>query len=259
MMFKTAIVTPDFAAQLLKANTNNRPISKASVRLYASEMRAGRWTNNGDTIRLSKGGRLLDGQHRLLAVISAGIPVQMTIVEGLDDDTFKTIDQGRKRTNADILAIAGEKNTNRLAAAARAVFMIERGLVSSMASVVPGDIIETLERRPEIRMWVSRMCSMKSVKSHFPASLGGLAALYAERYGSEVVESFLTALSDGAGLEKGNPALVLRERFLFRARGQSITYQTQLAFMIKAMNAYVAGKKLSFLRFHADEQFPSIA
>lgn len=66
------IITPKKARELLKLNTRNRKLSKALVSKYAGDMRAGRWPYNGDPIRVSKDGVLLDGPApRLSLTISA--------------------------------------------------------------------------------------------------------------------------------------------------------------------------------------------
>src|SRR3954467_14111979 len=64
-------VTPDLAAQWLRANTGNRPVREAHVRSLAEEITADRWKVTHQGIAFSLSGRLMDGQHRLRAVIRA--------------------------------------------------------------------------------------------------------------------------------------------------------------------------------------------
>lgn len=68
---KVETITPDIAKTMLGENVNNRRISHDNVNMFAREMRNGEWRFNGEAIKFSKDGRLLDGQHRLLAVIAA--------------------------------------------------------------------------------------------------------------------------------------------------------------------------------------------
>ena len=116
---KTEIVTitPKMAGELLNANLNNRPKSMRRAKILAEIMRRGEWIFNGDTIRVSESGVLLDGQHRLTAIVESGIPQKSILVTGLEDDSFKTIDTGKGRTGGDVLAIEGIANYNVVAAA----------------------------------------------------------------------------------------------------------------------------------------------
>jgi hypothetical protein len=98
-------ITPEIARRYFEANGPNRHISDVKVDSYARDILAGRWKVNGESIKFSKAGRLLDGQHRLLAVIKSGRPVQMMVTYGLDDDTMDTIDRGRPRSIGDLLSI----------------------------------------------------------------------------------------------------------------------------------------------------------
>lgn len=118
-------ITPKYATELLESNTSNRPLSEKTVDRYADDMRDGAWQANGDPIRISKSGVLLDGQHRLTALRKSGITISMVIIEGLNDEAFKTIDTGKKRNAADVLAIAGFHNPTITAAAARIVDIIK--------------------------------------------------------------------------------------------------------------------------------------
>src|SRR5690606_5321337 len=74
------VLTPDTAVRLLERNTLNRPLSDQHVKRIASQISAGKWRFNGDTIKLSECGDVLDGQHRLWAVIEAKKPVETLIV-----------------------------------------------------------------------------------------------------------------------------------------------------------------------------------
>src|SRR5262245_19389750 len=73
-------ITPQMAADLLKDRPPNRPISKARVRLMIEDMRAGRWVDNGEPLILTEDLRVLDGQHRLQAVMDSGCTITFLVV-----------------------------------------------------------------------------------------------------------------------------------------------------------------------------------
>lgn len=98
------MVTPEMAAEWLKSNTKNRSLSQAIVNYYAAEMKAGRWELNGETIKFYENGTLKDGQHRLSAVVKAGVPVEMEVRFGVPNDSI-ICDRQRKRSVADMINI----------------------------------------------------------------------------------------------------------------------------------------------------------
>ena len=74
-------VTPEQAAAWLSNNPRNRPLMENRVAAYTSAMRSGGWAEKSrDPIEVLDTGRLLNRQHRLTAVIRAGIPVRMRVV-----------------------------------------------------------------------------------------------------------------------------------------------------------------------------------
>lgn len=102
-------ITPDIAREYLKFNCENRPVSKAHVQFLSKMMKNGEWKLNGEAICF-EGDRLVNGQHRLHAVISAGIPVAFLVVRGCERDSFITYDSGKNRSAADVLSIKGVPN-----------------------------------------------------------------------------------------------------------------------------------------------------
>lgn len=91
-------ITPKKAAEWLKRNVANRPLSQRTVTNYATAMADRAWKLNGDSIRFNGSGDLIDGQHRLTGCVKAGVPFDSYVIRGLDHDAFDTIDQGRRRT-----------------------------------------------------------------------------------------------------------------------------------------------------------------
>jgi len=108
-------ITPEMAKEILENNhADQRKIKESRVRKYAEEIAIGAWIINGETIVISENGRLLDGQHRVLAVIRANEPIRTLLVENVPEqqngyDTFATINT-ENRSNADALYIAGFKD-----------------------------------------------------------------------------------------------------------------------------------------------------
>jgi hypothetical protein len=115
-------ITPVKAAEMLAANTANRPLSRSTVRAFAEGMRRGDWLVTHHGIAFDTAGVLVDGQHRLAAVVEADLPVEMAVFTDVEPDTFDVLDTGKKRNAADVLAIEGEKSATLLAAMVRTVW-----------------------------------------------------------------------------------------------------------------------------------------
>lgn len=110
MNSSTITITPELAREYLAKNIDkNRPIRKAVVHAYAEQMKRGEWKITPQGISFDQKGRLIDGQHRLMAVIESGAKVPMYVTTGVPVDRMLMIDCGTKRTAADILSIANPK------------------------------------------------------------------------------------------------------------------------------------------------------
>ena len=113
------LVTPEYARELLNHNTNNyRPVNRDSVSKLARSMKDGLWQENGESVVLNEDGILVDGQHRLHAVIESGASVWMYIMKGIAV-TCNVWDGGRTRTEMDHAHAAGLDTTLRMITLAR--------------------------------------------------------------------------------------------------------------------------------------------
>ena len=110
MYSKVITITPEMAREMLDRNMkNNRRVSKENVMRYARIMKAGGWNLTHQGIAFDTNNQLIDGQHRLNAIIQANVPVKMQVtydVEHTDGEAF-TIDAGLKRTTLNIMQISG--------------------------------------------------------------------------------------------------------------------------------------------------------
>jgi len=96
-------MTPDLAMSILEKNTGNRTIRPSKVSEYAIVIRNGDWQLTPQGVIISKDGRLLDGQHRLHAIVKSGVTVPMVVSEGVDEELYKYLDRGAARSTADAL------------------------------------------------------------------------------------------------------------------------------------------------------------
>lgn len=133
------LITPKMAEKMLANNYEfNRKIRSTVVRTYARDMENDCWytdiTNNQIVpICISKTGKLLDGQHRLAAIVLANKPVWMWVQKGLSEESYAQMDNGLKRTTADIV---GGKGSNILCALAKMTYTTKNGSLALNSSIV---------------------------------------------------------------------------------------------------------------------------
>lgn len=102
---------------MLERNTCNRTLRENHVRNLASDMVLGLWREEtGESIKFSKSGQLIDGQHRLHAVVRAQKSIRFMVVVGLSPNVMDVIDTGIKRNASDVLYLKGVKNASVAAA-----------------------------------------------------------------------------------------------------------------------------------------------
>lgn len=105
MRSEVMTVTPEMAIKWLQNNYNNRKVRTRVVETYARQMKAGKWDLTGNGITISVDGEIIDGQHRLHAIVESGCSVQMLVC--FDADKSMNYDNGFKRTIADQIRMSG--------------------------------------------------------------------------------------------------------------------------------------------------------
>lgn len=104
--FTTELVTPEMASQWLEKNYDKqRPVRVSHIDSLAEAMKRGEWKLNHQPIAFDAYGMLIDGQHRLWAVVMSGCSVQMAVARGVPRNTYATIDVGARRSLSDALGL----------------------------------------------------------------------------------------------------------------------------------------------------------
>jgi len=258
----TAILTPETAEEILRRNPDNRKLrvdaEARSVKSYAGAMQRGEWVLNGETIIISRDGLLNDGQHRLSAIVRAGVAVPVMLTFGVERDTRHTVDQGAIRTNGSILAMYGYKNASALATAARFLWCLENG--RPFASVASSDqIIATVEAHPGLEQAITE-CRHLGVA--FRVSLGTVAVAFylCEKSNAGVACDVLRRAHTGLGINRNDdPVFALRRRYQNHLTGlRPLDGDEVAALFIKAFNNTVNGEYVQHLSWRRDEIFPIV-
>lgn len=245
------LVTPALAGLWLETNGLNRPLSMTAVQRYAVEMREGRWLLDGASIRFAHDGRLLDGQHRLRACIVADTAFTTVVMRGLDPASFTVMDDGRKRTAADVLAISGEKNSAVIAGATRYVGAYEAGRLFAKGSPrykswTNQHSVDIIHRHPGLRTSVIFGEHCRAILQ--PAMGTALHYICAQKDANRA-DAFFDSLADGLNLDTGNPVYTLRQRLIEeRAKKTQLPTERQLELVARAWNAARTGRTLARLQ-----------
>lgn len=255
---KIETITPKIADEMLERNHKNRYLSDDRAKLYAEAMTEGEWQENGETVKFTEDGELIDGQHRLKAVVLSKTQQRMLVVRGLKYEHIQTIDIGRKRSNADMLEINGYKNKLNLAAAVGICLDFYSGqYIQKKKQKSPTRILKYIKANPRIALIVNntvKYAHNTKLRSMISTSL--LAALYHQfsMVSKTKADLFWDDFINAQKLNATSPPRVLREKLsamarnIHRARGEGwrreiISYATQ------AFNAYVNGKSLTQLKY----------
>jgi len=256
------LITPAVAQELLDATppgTNFRKLSENEARKYARFMAAGTFRSlNGQTISIDNDGAIVDGQHRLRAIVISGQSLWMLVVRGVETSDAATIDVGYIRRLVQVLQGEGVKHYNVAAALA---YWSQWYLTGSRP-----------DRRTDLQQqlnfvhktpFVAEACGLGAYVDHvIPGAHGALLYLLAKNAGCEgQAREFLTSIATGANLGLNSPAFRLRKKMLgfehTKGAKKTMDARGKLALLIKCWNLHRLGLPCLRLHWQDGEAFPA--
>lgn len=243
--FEEETITPGLAAKYLEHNRKNRPIARGTVEFYADAIKAGHWLFNGEAIKFDCNGDLVDGQHRLHAIVKAGKAIQTLVIRGLDPQAFKTIDTGRTRNGGDVLALRGIPYSGAMSSAYRLLFRFVNGKAADKRRISNTQLLELVDRHPQM-IELGTEAMRAPITNDFYAKQHQIFFFYlAHSVDAELARKFLTELHKPDGVEGCLNARYLRER-LAAVLEEVIPPATKVrwVWLIQAWNATVAGERV---------------
>lgn len=240
------IVDAARAVEFLSLNHyGNRSVSKRYVGRYAREMENGTWIEDTE-IKIDETGMLLDGQHRLRAVIESNTKQRFMVTRGWPQKTIQTLDAGRCRSFAVQSKMLGETIGERHAAAARFCLLLDMGGFTN--SYMPS--------RSEIKNWIARLepqlshCLNKIKGRPSMSAAAYVAVILASKIHPGPVDEFITQVMGGELLTKEDPAHQFRE-YLFATKQKNNSTHNNLERFVKtasAIAAHIAGQRRQLIR-----------
>lgn len=259
-------VTPEAADDWLKNRNHpkNRALSERVATKYARTMKEGRWLPTHQGLAFDEDGFLIDGQHRLRAIVLAGVPVEMFVIPGCDFETFAVLDSGHKRGAGQLLHVS---HSHQVAASARVLAALSGDYKTQMreplyvADLETYQVIEIVDQWPELVKYAAAVhrCHL-TTRINRTMHLAVLAQASRTRYAPRI-PSWIDGLSTGADLNATDPRLLLRNRFIKDGPLLSGTAQRRQTYglIVRAWNAHARHRPIGNLKVREDEGVLTIA
>lgn len=247
------VVDPEMAREMLAHNENNRNLRPAVVSSYARDMVNGDWMPTAETVKFDWHGRLIDGQHRLHAVIEAATPVPLTVARGLQPEAQTVLDMGARRTASDALAWNGLKVYNTtIAAVARLATAYDAGVIKNAASdvsvkVTNSEVLSWVERNPLVTEAAALAHQVSPGIGSTPSPTAFVALKFMELDVDDAIE-FLRSTAEFKTEGRNDPRATLIATFNRMSRERSRPRPaTQISMFFRAWNAWREGRSITKL------------
>lgn len=195
-------ITPALATEWIKLNDNIRSPNKHHVSTLARDMREGRWQLTGEAICFTTDGQLVNGQHRLLAIIKSNTSITTLVVRGVTQEAVVAMDRGRTRSHGHNLTALGVKHATTVAAIASRYRARKAGIwtvhFGSSARMTTSETVElVLPRKEEFERYAYAAHAQRNFHRTSPAVIGSLYMLAHEVH-PELANQYFSALLGGS-------------------------------------------------------------
>jgi len=273
-------IGPTKAKQLLETNIEGqRNIVKAYVEKLAAQMAAGKWLLSNDAIVIQNG-RLINGQHRLTAVILSGVR-QIFLVLRLSDDSdlYAVLDSGKSRTVADVLKREEIGYCSRMAALTKLLLEYNKGLLTPLgmkfqkmptaaeknydAILTRPEIVGYARKNaPELHSIIQTVSKLTDGRNFINRTIAGtFMEIARQKRDDGLLErawKYLEAVILGGEVRSG-AAYILRERLIKNATSKAKLPRSYiLALFIKGFNFFCRGEEPVQLAIREGEPFPRL-
>jgi hypothetical protein len=250
-------VTPELAQRWLERNSRNRKISAATVDRYSRDMLNLEWPFTGDPIRFSDRLALLDGQHRLTAIVETEVALTLLVMIGFGQSVQTFMDGGRKRHISDTLALDETPNYIAVSSLVNLALLWNPGgiwvpgrgttLFGSRIQSSAAEILAFVNEHTVVHEAARQGVAIAKMVPGARASVVGAAFLRASLLaGPFEVGEWFSKLETGAGLRLGDPVLALRNGMM-RTRAEKLQNPQvqQLWRVVRAWNASRGGETMN--------------
>ena len=245
------LIDPDFAQELLKRNTMNRKISQAHVKSITHDMENSDFDFNGDAIRLSKDGVLLDGQQRLTSIINSNKTIPTVFVRGLEKEAMDTIDSGRKRKHSDRLSIRGVSNASAVSAVLSNLVRLGKRY-EGWGVITHKQLDNVLELHPRV---VDSVSFTRKAFRNIENILAAVHYIGVYNNDEETASAFVQVFRDGQSTYDGDAAVFARNHLIDDMGKQNPSLRMgskyRAKFVVQMYNKFAARKSVTTSRIPA--------
>jgi hypothetical protein len=237
-------ISPALARRLLELNAENQRNHRHSLSdRYSRDMSTGRWIEkNGQAINIASDGRIINGQHRLEAVIKAGKTVRFDVNMGMDPRTIVVIDAGPGRSAVDVIRTSGGGDLSGIASIVRWVLLWEMGTPTGRGGRFAPTPLELKQRYDaDADLFNTAAARGGDVYSRglTTKAVGGTAYFLFAKMNKSIADDLFDQIVSGLNLQGGDlgAAYQLRTR-LFARTSAKLGRHEQLALFVRAWNLY---------------------
>lgn len=261
-------IDPKTAAEWLATSPGNRRLRPRHVKNLARSMASGKWNpHGGSPLKLDILNRVIDGHHRLTAVIESGATIDAAVLRGVGVNAQEDEVEGVSWRAADLFYRAGMKYSHNLSAAGSCVMFLRQAhgadAYRMAQSVRPSasEVYSQFANCKPLEFWVGECYQFSD--NRFPLSASELAAfMYFVHMDpantSDKALAFVRLLTLGENIGSGHPVFAFRLRMLDQTIRGTNKKHIRLILLAKAWNAFVENRQISLLRCNASEEFPSV-
>jgi hypothetical protein len=228
-------IGPALAEKYLALNKpGNRRIVKRNIDWLRREMAENRFQPmNGDTIRFNTKGELIDGQHRLHAIIATGKTYPFIVVRGVPESAFTTIDEGITRTIKDYLSmLPGLHYYNENGSAIRwCMLWYNVGSFLRKPFFTTTEKLEWYKAHPALQPLVQHYGNARSALRMSIAMQASCHYIIAER-SPKLADEYMTALLEGLDMRRGDPRYTVREWIIKNRQAGSLYFTAHAGHVI---------------------------
>lgn len=267
------MVDPEKAENLLVRNIRNRTLDIKTVNRYADIMTRGEWRENYEPIQISDGGVLLNGQHRLKAIIKSGVPQKLMIVRGIDDSAMDSYDRLKVRSTSDIMSLHNVENSKVISSIIKTYLILKSGKLLTVKSgvlsnsklknysIYDNDFMLEYEKNGDLfqELYKKSRAINQSMKGLFTVSEMAAYMAYLiidKKHSPDYAIGFFKRVSDISDVSS-MPILLLREKLIKSKMGNmKLQSRTKKAYIAKSWNAFVQNKDMKALMVREIEEVP---
>jgi hypothetical protein len=258
MYTEKVFVTPDMAFDWLTKNVNNRDLRLGDVQYLKQCILSGSFRLTHQGIAFYTDGVLADGQHRLTAIVEAGVGVWLNVTWNMPRDNADAIDRGTTRTHRDHLKFSGfEVDTRRVAIC---VCLINQYYVQtsenaerwSKRRLQPGQFAKFYEAFAEAIEF-----SYSTNKQLHSCAVAAIAAAWFTQDRDRLAHFRSILATGGVADPSEHAAIRLRDYLLKKQYGQGESARNDLFLKsCSALRAFLEGRGLTKLYVTNDNVFP---